>query len=169
MLCWPVSNCGNRKDDQGRRYHPSIEAWSKNHGRQCKHSHPLQIEVDSRLTRTPQVTASHDPKAFANPEKVDLTRHLDSYIHYGLGPHMCLGYGASKIAMTTMLKTVAKLENLRRAPGPQGNIKEIKVPGDYTMYMTADHSSYFPFPTTMKVQWDGEIPKVTTEIKEAKE
>ena len=106
------------------------------------------------------VTASQDPVTFPEPEKVKLDRPMDSYLQYGHGPHQCLGYDISKLAMTTMLKTVGKLENLRRAPGAQGLIKKIPGPGGVTRYMTADHSRYFPFPTTMKVRWDGELPAV---------
>lgn len=62
-----------------------------------------------------------------------------------------------KIALTTMLKVVGRLDNLRRAPGAQGQLKKIPAPGGITIYMTADQSSLFPFPTTMKIQWDGEI------------
>lgn len=104
------------------------------------------------------IAASQDPIAFPEPERVKLDRPMDSYIHYGQGPHQCLGYGLSKLAMMTMLKTVGKLDNLRRAPGVQGQIKKITGPGGVTLYMTADHSRYFPFPTTMKVRWDGELP-----------
>ena len=104
------------------------------------------------------VTACQDPKGFPDPEKVILDRPLESYIHFGGGPHMCLGYGVSKLALTTMLKTVGRLDNLRRAPGAQGQIKKVAGPGGITMYMTADQSSLFPFPTTMKVRWDGELP-----------
>jgi len=57
-----------------------------------------------------------------------------------------------------MLKVMGRLENLRRAPGPQGEIKKIKVDGGYTVYLTEDGGSYFPFPTTWKVQWDGDLP-----------
>ena len=106
------------------------------------------------------VTACKDPKEFPEPEKVILDRPLDSYIHFGWGAHMCLGYGASKLALTTMLKTVGKLDNLRRAPGNQGQIKKVPGPGGITMYTTADQSSLFPFPTTMKVRWDGDLPAV---------
>ena len=106
------------------------------------------------------VTASRDPIAFPEPDLVKLDRPMDSYIHYGHGPHQCLGYGVSKLAMMTMLKTVGKLDNLRRAPGAQGQIKKIAGPGGVTLYMTADHSRYFPFPTTMKVRWDGDISPV---------
>ena len=106
------------------------------------------------------VTASQDPVAFPEPKSVKLDRPMDSYIHYGQGPHQCLGYEMSKLAMRTMLKTVGKLENLRRAPGPQGHIKKIAGPGGVTLYMTADHSQYNAFPTTMKVRWDGDLPPV---------
>ena len=104
------------------------------------------------------VTASADPAEFPDPTQIKLDRPIESYIHFGWGRHTCLGLGMTKIALTTMLKTVGKLNNLRRAPGDQGQIKKIAGPGEITMYMTADHSSFFPFPTTMKVRWDGEIP-----------
>lgn len=120
-------------------------------------SHPVPLPSGMPLSVF-QITASMDPKAFPEPEKIKLDRPMDSYIHYGAGPHICLGYGLSKVAMTAMLKTVAKLDNLRRAPGVQGQIKKIPGPGGFTLYMLADQSSYFPFPTTMKVQWDGELP-----------
>lgn len=106
------------------------------------------------------ITASHDPIAFPEPEKVNLDRPMDSYIHYGQGPHQCLGYDMSKLGLTTMLKTVGRLENLRRAPKNQGQMKKIVGPGGVTLYMTEDHSRYFPFPTTMKVRWDGDLPQV---------
>ena len=64
----------------------------------------------------------------------------------------------SQLGLTTMLKTVSRLEGLRRAPGPQGQIKKIVVPGGFTVCMTADEANFFPFPQTLKVQWDGEIP-----------
>lgn len=102
------------------------------------------------------VSASVDPIRFPNPLAVDLTRPMDAYIHYGWGPHQCLGYGVSKVAMMTMLKTVGGLKGLRRAKGDQGRLKTIPVAEGYKMYMTADWSGFFPFPTTMKVQWDDE-------------
>lgn len=68
-----------------------------------------------------------------------------------------MGSGISRIALTTMFKVVGQLDNLRRAPGAQGQLKKIPGPGGFTMYMTADHSSFFPFLTTMKIQWDGDI------------
>ena len=104
------------------------------------------------------VSASRDAAAFPDPEKVDLARPMDAYIHYGWGPHQCIGLEVSKVALSTMLKTFARLENLRRVPGPQGRMKTLHVEGGFSVYLTEDGTSLFPFPTTMKVNWDGEIP-----------
>ncbi|EEH45501.2 uncharacterized protein PADG_01651 [Paracoccidioides brasiliensis Pb18] len=107
------------------------------------------------------VQASMDPKRFPEPSKVDLTRDINSYVHLGQGPHKCLGFGICNVALSTMLKTVGKLENLRRARGPQGELRRIPGPGGISKYLMADYTSYSPFPSTMKVQWDGELPLLT--------
>ena len=125
------------------------------------------------------VSAARDPTVFPSPNEVHLNRPMDSYIHYGEGPHTCLGADASKVALTAMLKTVGKLPNLRRATGPQGQLKKIPRPGGFYIYMTENQGSYFPFPTSeshpkthrlphctiipdlgaaMKISWDGELP-----------
>ena len=82
------------------------------------------------------VTASREAEYFPNPEEVDITRPLDRYIHYGLGPHTCLGKEASQVALTAMFRTVGKLGNLRRAPGPQGQLKKIPRPGGFYVYVS---------------------------------
>ncbi|CEJ62348.1 Putative Psi-producing oxygenase A [Penicillium brasilianum] len=105
------------------------------------------------------VSASHDPKAWPDPEQVRLDRDLSQYSHFGFGPHQCLGLGVCQVALPTMLRVVGQLENLRRAPGPQGQLKKLPAIGGLTMYMDADYSSITPYPSTMKIQWDGELPK----------
>jgi hypothetical protein len=95
--------------------------------------------------------ASHDPAIFPDPNKVDVTRPLDSYIHLGYGPHQCLGLPMTRITLTTMLKEVAKLKNLRPAAGPQGKIHKVSksAPGEeypYHAYLTEMQDMYFPFP-----------------------
>lgn len=107
------------------------------------------------LTSNSQVQIAKDPEVYPNPEKVCLDRPIDSYIVYGMGPHQCLGGEASRVALTAMLKVVGRLDNLRRTPGPQGEMKKIPRPGGFYIYMDALESTYSPFPTTMKVQWDG--------------
>lgn len=75
------------------------------------------------------VEAAKDPSIFPEPSKVDITRPLESYLHYGVGPHECVGKGASQVAIAAILKTMVKLENLRPAPGPQGVLQRIPRAG----------------------------------------
>jgi hypothetical protein len=89
--------------------------------------------------------ASHDPAVFPNPLTVDLTRPLDSYIHLIHG-----GHGA-RIALTAMMKEVAKLKGLRPAQGPQGKIHKVVKNMDeeefkYHQYLTEMQDVYFSVP-----------------------
>lgn len=102
------------------------------------------------------VGAAKDADVFPEPETIRLDQPLESYIHYGVGSHACLGRDVSCVAIPAMVKTLCRLRNLRRAPGPQGELKKIPRPGGIYVYMREDYSSYFPFPTTMKVRYDGE-------------
>ncbi|KAF2099021.1 heme peroxidase [Rhizodiscina lignyota] len=104
------------------------------------------------------VGAAKDPVMFPDPEEVKPDRPLENYIHYGIGPHACLGGQASRVALTAMMRVVGGLNNLRRAEGPKGELKKIPRPGGFYVYMREDHGSYFPFPTTMQICWDGELP-----------
>lgn len=94
------------------------------------------------------VSANRDPDQFPDPNAVRIDRPLESYMHYGLGDHTCLGRDASRVALTAMLKVVGRLKNLRRAPGPQGQLKKVPRPGGFYVYMTENWGSYFPFPTS---------------------
>ncbi|KAB8072987.1 heme peroxidase [Aspergillus leporis] len=104
------------------------------------------------------VKANRDPTVFPDPDEVHLDRPLGSYIQYGLGPHTGLGKETTLLALTSMLRVVGRLDNLRRAPGPQGQLKKIHREGGYYVYLREDWGSYSPFPTTFKVHFDGEIP-----------
>lgn len=112
-----------------------------------------------------KVTCARDPAIFPSPDDVRLDRDLASYLHYGAGPHECLGKYISQTAMTAMLKTVGKLKNLRRVPGPQGQLKRIPRDFGFYIYMQEDWSDFWPFPASMKVQWDEGVDdtKVTPE------
>lgn len=103
------------------------------------------------------ISANRDADRFPDPDVVRLDRPLDRYIHYGLGPHACLGGEAGKVGLTAMLRTVARLDGLRRAPGPQGQLKKVPRPGGYFAYMREDWGQYTPFPTTMKIMYDGPL------------
>ncbi len=101
------------------------------------------------------IAAGSDPSVFPDPKVVRLDRPLDSYIHFGYGSHRCLGGDLSAVALTAMLKTVGKLDGLRLVEGVQGQLKKVPVPGGFYAYMTVDFSRFFPFPTSLKVQWNG--------------
>lgn len=92
------------------------------------------------------VQANHDPSIFPEPSEVLLDRPLVSYLNHGQGPNTALGHEASKLAMVSMLRVVGRLENLRRAPGPQGQIKKVLQEGGYYAYLRPDESAYFAFP-----------------------
>ncbi|KAJ5085033.1 hypothetical protein N7532_009804 [Penicillium argentinense] len=92
------------------------------------------------------VDANRDPDAFPDPDSVRLDRPMESYIHYGVGPHTCLGKEASKVALTAMLRVVGRLDNLRRAPGPQGELKKIPRPNNFYSYMLEDETGFYAFP-----------------------
>ncbi|EMC94912.1 hypothetical protein BAUCODRAFT_518221 [Baudoinia panamericana UAMH 10762] len=120
--------------------------------------------------------ASRDPVAFPNPDSIDLNRSLDSYIHLGHGPHQCLGLPMTRVALTTMLKVIAKLDRLQPAPVAIGRVsttssvkKVVKefIPGDlkvmpeawhYHQFLTEDWDMYFPFPTSLKLTFAGPVP-----------
>ncbi|PLB52792.1 heme peroxidase [Aspergillus steynii IBT 23096] len=104
------------------------------------------------------VKANRDPQVFPDPNEVHLDRPLNSYIQYGLGAHTGLGKEATLLALTAMLRVVGRLDNLRPAPGAQGQVKKIYNESGYYVYMRADWGSYSPFPTTFKIHFDGELP-----------
>ncbi|KAG9251079.1 heme peroxidase [Emericellopsis atlantica] len=102
------------------------------------------------------VGAAKDTKHFPNPDIIDPRRPLDAYIHYGDGPHACLGRGISQVALAELFRAVFRKKNLRRVAGPQGLLKKVPRPGGFYVYLTEDWGSIWPFPTTMKVTWDEE-------------
>lgn len=92
------------------------------------------------------VGAAKDPDVFPDPEDVRVDRPLESYIHYGVGPHACLGREASQVALTAMMRIIGGLGGLRNVKGPKGELKKIPRDGGFYIYMKEDGSSYFPFP-----------------------
>lgn len=103
------------------------------------------------------VAASRDPSVFPSPLEVRLDRPLDAYITFGEGPHQCLGKDLNIVHSLTMLKVMARLRRLRRTPGDEGRLKHINKPGGIKLYMTPDWSEFTPYPTTMKLMFDGPL------------
>ncbi|KAH0556381.1 hypothetical protein GP486_005695 [Trichoglossum hirsutum] len=94
------------------------------------------------------VSAGVDPNKFPDPYEIKLDRPDESYIHHGWGPHACLGRPIVVTAMASQLRVFAKLKNLRRAPGLQGEMKSTLVAGAFRAYMKEDWSDWWPYPTS---------------------
>lgn len=94
-----------------------------------------------------------DPDVFPEPRKIKLDRDPANYIHHGWGSHACIGRGIVTTALATQLKCLARLKNLRRAPGGQGEMKYKVVNGAFKVYMKSDWSDYWPFPTSKLAAW----------------
>ena len=92
------------------------------------------------------VEANHDASVFPEPNEVKLDRPIDSYITSIQGASTGFGQEITKIALVAMIRVVGRLENLRRAPGAQGQLKKIPQEGGYYVYLRQDGTSYFPFP-----------------------
>ncbi|KAK6604717.1 Linoleate 10R-lipoxygenase [Botrytis cinerea] len=114
------------------------------------------------------VSLAQDPKIYPDPKTVRLDRPVDSYLVYGVGSHACLGGEASRVALTAMLKCIGRLDNLRRASGPQGEMKKIPREGGFYVYMDKMMGSEFPFPTTMKICWDGGLNEPVPVVEKGK-
>ncbi|KAH7398648.1 heme peroxidase [Phaeosphaeria sp. MPI-PUGE-AT-0046c] len=90
--------------------------------------------------------------AFAEPNTINLKRDVASYVHLSHAPEL------ARVALTTMVREVAKLKGVRAAPGPQGEIHKVwkKEPageGEW-VYLTEMQDRYVGWATTMKVVWD---------------
>ncbi|KAL0938207.1 linoleate diol synthase [Colletotrichum truncatum] len=117
-------------------------------------SREVDIDRGDRVFVSFTGSAARDPVHFPSPLEVDPRRPLDKYIHYGLGPHACLGDEASKVAIIEMFRAVFRRKNLRRVPGPQGKLSKVKREGGVYQYLTEDWGKIGPFPASMKVMWD---------------
>ncbi|KAH7325577.1 heme peroxidase family protein [Stachybotrys elegans] len=92
------------------------------------------------------VTAGVDSSKFPDPYEIKLDRADDLYIHHGWGPHSCLGRQIVTTAAASMLRVCALQDNLRRAPGPAGEMKSKTVNGAFKMYLAENGSGWGVFP-----------------------
>jgi hypothetical protein len=101
-------------------------------------------------------SAAWNPTYFPNPETGDPRWPLDKYIHYEIGTHSSLSRAASQVALTEIFRAIFRQNNVRRAPGPQGGLKEFLRPGGFLIYMREDWGSLWPLPVTMREMWNEE-------------
>ncbi|EEH06908.1 animal heme peroxidase [Histoplasma capsulatum G186AR] len=103
------------------------------------------------------ISSARDPNIFPSPDEVVLDRPLESYIHYTDGAFTCFGRDAQMVALSSMLRVVGRLDNLRPAPGPQGQLARISRPDGHFAYMREDWGGFSALPMTLKVHYDGEL------------
>jgi len=69
------------------------------------------------------VAACRDPRRYANPDELDITRHAPKQLAFGAGPHYCLGASLAKLAMEVAFETlVARFPTLALA-GDDGHVE----------------------------------------------
>lgn len=101
--------------------------------------------LDANVSQGP---AGMDPEAVPEPEKFKLDRPASAYLHFGAGPHTCLGREVTLSVVSSLIKAVAGLKNLRPAPGDMGSLKNIQV-GTERCYLN-DGWSWLTFDPTSK-------------------
>lgn len=52
------------------------------------------------------------------------------------------------VALSSMLRVVGRLDNLRPAPGAQGQLAKVNRPGGHFAYMREDYGGYSVLPTS---------------------
>ncbi|POS70390.1 linoleate diol synthase [Diaporthe helianthi] len=82
------------------------------------------------------------------------TRAPDEHGDYGLGANPYLPRDVHTTALTELFRAVFSKKNIRRAPGPQGELKKVAQEDGSWAYLTEDWSSITPLPTSMRVCWD---------------
>lgn len=86
--------------------------------------------------------------------KVTPTRPAEEQLDYGLGSNPHLSRDVLTAALTEMFRAVLGRKNLRRGPGPQGELKKVAQADGSWAYLTEDWSSISALPTSMRVCWD---------------
>jgi cytochrome P450 len=70
------------------------------------------------------VAASRDPRVFAEPERLDVTRDAAGHLAFGHGPHFCLGASLARVvtevALTRLLTRFPKMAVVEAQRAPDG-------------------------------------------------
>lgn len=67
-------------------------------------------------------SAMHDSDVLPDPQTIKLDRPSWAYMHFGSGPHVCLGKYVGMMLIPAVLKQLLRLPKLRRANGPSGQL-----------------------------------------------
>ncbi|KAL2192551.1 heme peroxidase [Corynascus similis CBS 632.67] len=111
----------------------------------------IQVQPGDRIAVSSPATSDGE---------VDTSRSRESYVHLaGLPSSSFLGTRKiGDVALTEMFRALFKRPNVRRAPGPQGELKRVVgangASAGAVEYLREDWGSKGAWPVTMKVCWD---------------
>jgi cytochrome P450 len=83
---------------------------------------------DARIVRAgtrvlaPPLAAMFDPEVFLDPERFDVSRPFERYLHFGFGPRHCFGQYIAETALLEIFRSLLVFPNLSRAAGTKGNL-----------------------------------------------
>lgn len=69
------------------------------------------------------VAACRDPRRYANPDELDITRPAGKQLAFGAGSHYCLGASLAKLAMEVAFATLASRFPTLKLAGDDGNVE----------------------------------------------
>ena len=118
---------------------------------------PEHVQTRCVLTLAiPQSDLAVNAELYPQPEEIILSRPLNKYHFVGYGPHQALGSPLSRFVLVEMLRAVARLKNLRPAPGPRGRLRVVEDEDGLgnERYLDTLQRQYGPFPSSLTVLYD---------------
>lgn len=95
--------------------------------------------------------SGRNPASVPDPGQFKLDRPAEAYLHYGWGPHKCLGREVAIAYASGMLRLVATTKGLRQAPDKMGQLKVVMMgPGNQEKLYMNDSWSYLTKDPTSK-------------------
>ncbi|MFC5720725.1 cytochrome P450 [Streptomyces gamaensis] len=101
--------------------------------------HGQHIRAGDAVVPVP-ASANRDPQAFADADRLDLTRTPNAHIAFGHGPHACTGGHLTRLQLATVIQVL-----LERLPGI-----ELAVPAESVPW---DESTPLRAPARLPVRW----------------
>ncbi|MFE3543416.1 cytochrome P450 [Nocardia sp. NPDC059177] len=121
------------------RYVPLMNAINILVAKQDFTLHDQHIRAGDAVVPVP-ASANRDPSAFADPDRLDLTRSPNPHLAFGHGPHQCTGGHLTRLQLATVIGVL-----LERLPGI-----DLAVPPES---ITWDESTPLRAPAQLPVRW----------------
>ncbi len=67
-------------------------------------------------------SAMHDPTRVGDPGRYRAGREVETYLHFGIGPHRCLGEPFARELLVSALTVLVRQPRLARTSGPRGRL-----------------------------------------------